>query len=164
MRKISNNSQMLAALWPISRGLLWGRQREFWGALIEFTALRWWVGGRRTDKHEQISVQTWPFPRVQGKEKNKLQLVSSVYSLGKRKSWQPTLVPETIFEILLQCKVTIWELARGGSLAPSPQRKSLTSLSVFLPGSCCCFLGVLLLKRRLASVRDLAASRTFFLI
>lgn len=122
--------------------------------------------GRRIciNKHSKMD-----FSLVQGKEKNKLTIVSSVSLLGKIKSWQPTLVPKTIFEILLWCKITIWEppwleLSCFSLVLFSPP------LSTFLAGSHCCLLEVpacglsFLLERRLTSVRDIPAIKTFFLV
>lgn len=64
------------------------------------------AGGRQVCFNKHSRMNSSP---VQGKEKTKLAIVSSVSLLGKIKRWQPTLVPKTIFEILLWCKITIWE-------------------------------------------------------
>lgn len=152
--KINRNSQILDSVWCISRGLLCERQREFCGALLEFTiSRRLGEGGDRQIGTNKCSNMT--FPPVRGKEKNEHELVSSVY-LAKQKVGNLRLSPELFLKFYCsECKITIWELGWVGSLAPSPWC-CLTSLSVFLTSSYYCLLEfcslwlILLIKKEIS--------------
>ena len=129
--------------------------------------LGWGWGGvnrqLRTNKSSNVT-----FSPVQGKEENKHKIVSSISLLGKIKSWQSMLAPETIFEILWQCKLTTWEPAGVGALASSPPCRVTSLSSCRSPASVdwrsAAYGLSSSLQRRLASVTGITAIKTSFLI